>query len=132
MRAAVAALGIVLVLALLPAEVAARSERVVGWPADRVFATAVRFLRIDEGVRIVERDAEAGYILFELSDDGKAYRGALELVIVDERTLRMVLRLDDRPAYMEIGMLDRLERKLRVELGPPPRREPARDPAPGA
>jgi hypothetical protein len=70
-------------------------------------------------VTLVEKDADAGYVLFELKDDGKVYPGALELVTLDDGKLRLVLRIEDRPDYMEIGMLDRLERKLTEELGPP-------------
>lgn len=117
-----------------PSPALARSERVVGWSPDRVFPTAVRFLRIDEGVTIVEKDADAGYVMFELTDEGKVYPGALELVAGEDGKLTLVLRIEDRPEYMEIGMLDRLERKLRDELGPPPKaakpdKKPAR-PAP--
>jgi hypothetical protein len=108
-----------LLLVALTAIADARSEKTVGWTAEKVFPTAVRFLRVDEGVTIVEKDADAGYVLFELKDDGKVYPGALELVTLDDGKLRLVLRIEDRPDYMEIGMLDRLERKLTEELGPP-------------
>jgi hypothetical protein len=115
-------------VALLSGVADARSEKTVGWTAAKVFPAAVRFLRIDEGVTIVEKDPEAGYILFDLADDGKTYRGALELVGLEDGKLRLVLHLEDRPDYMEIGMLDRLERKLRDELGSPPRKPPAEKP----
>ncbi len=113
----------------------ARSEKSVTWELARVFPTAVRFLRVDEGVTIVEKDAEAGYVLFELSDEGKTFPGALELVSYERNgrpAVRIIIRIEDRPEYMEVGMLDRLERKLRDELGPPPRVEakPAPKPAP--
>jgi hypothetical protein len=109
-------------VAAAPADVGARSEKVVGWTQDRVFPTAVRFLRVNEKATILEKDAETGYVLFELPDDGKLYRGALELVVTtdDPPKLRLVLQIEDRPDYMEVGMLDRLERKLRDELGAPP------------
>jgi len=118
-----------LVLAM-PADAGARSERTIGWTAARVFPTAVRFLRIDEHATIIEKDADAGYVIFDLPDEGKVYRGALELAVTsdDPPRLRLVLHIDDRPDYMEIGMLDRLERKLRDELGTPPK--PAPKPAP--
>jgi hypothetical protein len=120
-----------LLLVALTAIADARSEKTVGWTADKVFPTAVRFLRVDEGVTVVEKDADAGYVLFELEDDGKVYSGALELVTLDDGKLRLVLRIEDRPDYMEIGMLDRLERKLTEELGPPkkkPKKEAPKDP----
>ena len=119
-----------LALVALTAIADARSEKTVGWTAERVFPTAVRFLRVDEGVTIVEKDADAGYVLFELKDEGKVYSGALELVTLDDGKLRLVLRIEDRPDYMEVGMLDRLERKLTEELGPPkkkPRPEKPKD-----
>ena len=49
----------------------------------------------------------------------------------DPPKLRLVMHIEDRPDYMEVGMLDRLERKLRDELGAPPRIErPKKKPAP--
>ncbi len=114
-------------LAAAPPVAEARSEKIVRWEASKVFTTAVRFLRLDEGVKVVEKDADAGYVMFELTDDGKTFPGALELVTFDkdgQDAVRIILRIEDRPAYMEAGMLERLERKLRDELGPPPRREP--------
>jgi hypothetical protein len=109
----------------------ARTEKVVGWTQAKVFPAAVRFLRVDEGVKIVEKDADAGYVLFELKDEGKVFPGALELVTVEKdgvERVKLVLRIEDRPEYMEAGMLERLERKLRDELGPPPRREAPKPP----
>jgi len=79
MRRVLSAVLVTAALALAPAGADARSEKVVGWTAARVFPTAVRFLRVDEGVTIVEKDAEAGYVLFELSDEGKTFPGSLEL-----------------------------------------------------
>jgi hypothetical protein len=51
--------------------------------------------------------------------------------------VRFVLQIADRPSWLEIAMLERLERKLRAELGspspapdaPPPRKD---DPKPDA
>jgi hypothetical protein len=120
-----------MLIASAPAPAAARAEREVGWTADRVFPAAVRFLRVNEKVAIVEKDAEAGYVIFELTDDGKAFRGALELVPLENEKLRLVIQIEDRPEYMEIGMLDRLETKLRDELGAPkpkPKPKPEKDP----
>ncbi len=118
-----------------PRPAAARSERTVAYPADKVFPTAVRFLRVDEGLTITERDATAGYVLFELAEDGKVFPGALELVVTENAgrpAVRLVLRIEDRPSYVEAAMLERLERKLRAELGsePPPVRRPPPDKAP--
>ncbi|RMH39282.1 MAG: hypothetical protein D6689_17075 [Deltaproteobacteria bacterium] len=109
---------------------AAKTARTVSYPYEQVFPAAVRFLRIDEGMKIVERDAEAGYILFELAEDGHTYRGSWEVARVRDsegrRASRLIVRLEDRPDYMEQGLLDRFGVKLREELGEPadpPRKE---------
>ncbi|MCG8417422.1 MAG: hypothetical protein MJE77_05700 [Proteobacteria bacterium] len=113
-----------------PQPVQAKSQRVVFYTFEQVWPAAIRFLRVDEGFDIVERDAEAGYVLFAVNEENKRFRGALELVrIKDEngrQALRLVLRVEDRPSYTEISILKRLERKLRYELGEPA--EPAPKP----
>lgn len=123
-----------LLLVALAAPADAKSERNVKWTADKVFPAAVRFLRLDEGVTITEKDPDAGYVMFELPDEDKLWHGALELVEYEKDgrpMLRLIVRLDGRPEYMEIGILDRLERKLRDELGPPPKApEPKPEPEP--
>lgn len=107
-----------------PATAEARTERTTYYSYAQVWPTAIRLLRVDEGHEVVEKDEDAGYVLFEVVEENKRFRGALELVRVkDERGrpgVRMVVRIDDRPAYMELGLLDRLERKLREEYGEPP------------
>src|SRR5512143_1548716 len=120
-------------IAGLTAPASARSEKTLAYPRDQVWPTAVRFLVVDEHVKVTEKDAEAGYVLFDLRDDGKTFRGSLEVMTVvrDGRTLvRFVLQLEDRPSWLEIAMLARLETKLRAELGspsPPPSPRPEPD-----
>ncbi len=48
----------------------ARSEKTLAYPRDQVWPTAVRFLVVDERVKVLEKDADAGYVLFELRDEG--------------------------------------------------------------
>lgn len=126
-------LGLTLLLALAgPAH--ARSEKTLAYPRDEVWPTSVRFLVVDERVKVIEKDPDAGYVLFELRDDGKTYRGSLEVMtIVRERrtSVRFVLQIEDRPDWLEVAMLTRLERKLRAELGapaPPPTNDPPKAP----
>jgi hypothetical protein len=122
-------------LAVVPAW--ARSEKTLAYPRDQVWSTAVRFLAVDEHAKITEKDADAGYVTFELRDEGRPYRGSLEVVTVNHdghSAVRFVLQIADRPSWMELAMLARLEDKLRAELGsptpppPPPRKaEPGKD-----
>ena len=121
----------------------ARAEKTLAYQRDQVWSTAVRFIRVDERLKIIEKDPDAGYVLFELHEEKRTFRGSLEIATImhDNRTYtRFVVTVEDRPAYLETGMLERLERKLHVELGSPapaptpkPREEPKPakpDPAP--
>ncbi len=112
----------------------ARSEKTLAYQRDEVWPTAVRFLVVDERVKVIEKDADAGYVMFELKDDGKLFRGSLEVMTVERdkrKSVRFVLQIEDRPDWLEIAMLTRLERKLRAELGapaPPPAKDPPKAP----
>lgn len=114
----------------------ARSEKSLAYPRAEAWATAVRFLRIDERLKIIEKDADAGYVLFELQEEKKTFRGSLELIEVTKdgrRIIRFVATIEDRPTWIEIGLLNRLERKLRTELGSPapaPSIKPKKDESP--
>lgn len=110
---------------------AAGAVRVVPYAYDRVWPAAVRFLRVDRKLKIVEKDEGAGYVLFEIVDDGKTFQGALELSRTkDERrdATRLAMTIGDRPSYVADALLEKLELKLRDELGeplpPPPAPEP--------
>jgi hypothetical protein len=114
----------------------ALSEKTVLYTFERVWPAAVRFLRVDEGLTITEKDAESGYVLFELREEGKKFAGALELVrttVGEREAIQLVLRIEDRPDYVEQGILTRLEAKLRKELGEPPpvvKKRPPAEPVP--
>jgi hypothetical protein len=127
----------VLVLVLLTSLAHARSEKTLAYTRDQAWPAAVRFLRVDAHVKIIEKDADAGYVLFELVDAKKTYRGSLELVTIEkdgQPVIRFVVSVEDRPTWMEVELLNRLEQKLHAELGPPtsppPKKPPpAKDPA---
>jgi hypothetical protein len=100
----------------------ARSEKTLAYQREAVWPTALRFLIVDEHLKVIDKDADAGYVLFELKDEGRTYRGSLEIISVvrDKRLgVRFVMQIADRPEWMEVGMLNRLERKLHSELGSP-------------
>lgn len=113
----------VLLALLLATSVAeARSEKTLAYPRDPAWAAAVRFLRVDAKLKITEKDADAGYVIFELHEEKKTFRGSLELVDTTKdgrHVVRFVLSIEDRPEYVEIELLNKLEQKLRAELGSP-------------
>ncbi|WP_428266125.1 hypothetical protein [Haliangium sp.] len=130
--AAAMALSVALVVGAGPA--AAKSSRVVRYSFEEVWSTALRLLRIDLGHEIVEKDAEAGYVIFAVNEDGKRFRGTFEVIRFQDGDgrdrLRLLVGIEDRPGYMEDLVLDKLERKLRKERGPPRERAPAPAPDP--
>ena len=128
-----------LVLALWTPDVQARSSSLLAYPQADIWPTAVRFLRIDRGAAIREKDAESGYVLFDLPEGGKTFKGSMELVrVVDgegRESTRVVVTIPDLPRHFEGVMLDKLASKVRDEYGSPapapPRRAPADPPRRG-
>jgi hypothetical protein len=132
---AMIAAGLLALGALLwPLPAAAKSQKKLGYAYEQVWSAAIRFLRVNEGFEIAEKDADAGYVLFVVSEDGKRFRGSLEIVrVTDERNqpgLLLIVGIEGRPEYMEQGILDRFEMKLRAELGSPRPARPTPAPAP--
>jgi hypothetical protein len=113
---------ILLCLLLATSSAYARSEKTLAYPRDPAWSAAVRFIRVNAGLKVIEKDAEAGYVIFEFKEDKKTFRGSLELieVVKDGRKLvRFVVTIEDRPQWVEVELLTKLERKLRAELGAP-------------
>jgi hypothetical protein len=113
-------LSAVVVLTARASSALARSEKAMGYAPKDVWSPTVRFLRVDENLTLVERDPETGYILFELREEKKVFRGSVEIIAAPEHGVRVILDLRERPSYVELAMLERLERKLASELGPAP------------
>jgi len=100
----------------------ARSEKTLAYPREAAWPAAVRFVVVNEHLKVIEKDADAGYVIFELSEEGKTFRGSLEVIDTTKdgrHVVRFVIAIDDRPSWIEIGMLNRLEQKLKAELGSP-------------
>jgi hypothetical protein len=113
---------VLLALLLATGVAEARSEKTLAYPRDQAWPAAVRFIRVDAHLKIVEKDADAGYVIFELHEENKTFRGSLEVIDTEKdgrHVIRFVMQIDDRPQWVEIDMLNKLERKLRAELGSP-------------
>lgn len=107
-----------------PSAAAARSVAALPYESSHVWATAVRFLRVDRNLPIREKDEAAGYVLFDYTEAGKSYRAALELVpFTDEGgrvTTQVSLSITGLPRRYEGALLDGLAAKIRDERGAPP------------
>lgn len=102
----------------------AKQTKVVAYRYAHVWSAAVRMLRVDRGYKVTDKDRENGYILFVFPGSGAVKRcaGSLELVKLRSRSrgrIRLQIEIAHQPAYVELHLLDKLERKLRDEIGPP-------------
>jgi len=122
-----------------PQSALARSTAVLSYPLAEVWPTAVRFVRVDRGYNVREKDEESGYILFDLVEGGKTYKASLELFRASDdqgrEATRAVFSIPDLPRHYEAVLLDKLSAKVRDERGspaPPPPRRPPGERAPDA
>jgi hypothetical protein len=123
-------------LVVSPGRSQARSAAVLSYPLAEIWSTAVRFIRVDRGYAVKEKDETSGYILFELTDNGKPFKGALELVRTTDEEGRDATRasfaIPDLPRHYEVMLLDKLSAKVREERGSPapaPSKKPAEKPS---
>ena len=108
------------------------NRRVLSYPLEQVWPTAIRYLRIDRGFTVTDRDAEAGYMLFEFAlDDGRIGSGSVEMFATDDSSGRpsvsVAVNTDAGPVHMPHAILDGLAAKVRSERGQPaapPKHEP--------
>ena len=113
----------------------ARSSVTVPYAMAEVWPAAIRFLRVDRNYRVREKDEPAGYVLFDLPENKRTYRAALEMVKTTDEEGRVATQLTctitDLPRRYETTLLDQLAVKVGEERGPPAPRPPvAGDPPP--
>jgi hypothetical protein len=133
----VSLVAVAVTLAGRPDQAQARSQAILSYPVAEVWSTAVRFVRVDRGYTVKEKDEESGYILFELVEGARKYKAALELIRATDDlgrdSTRAAFSIPDLPRHFEVMLLDKLSAKVREERGspaPPPPKKPAEDPAP--
>jgi hypothetical protein len=119
-----------LALCSAPSTVQARAKGEVSYPFNSVWTTLVRLVRVDLGCAITEKDKDEGYVIFDYEDAGRTVPGTIELVRSKrgvQEVISLVVQIPAMPSYVERMVIDRLERKLREELGSP-RQAPAAAP----
>lgn len=92
---------------------------------DQTYSTAVRLLHVDMGFKILEKDKDLGYVMFEYTSPesgGKASSGSLELVETRGGT-SVSVQLPAMPHYHEQMIIDSLTKKLSEEYGAPAKKE---------
>lgn len=115
------------------------TKRMLSYPYEHVWPASIRYLRVDRGFKIADKDEEAGYIMFEFtSDDGESGSGSLELVRTEDAAGRpstsLVAITNGGPSYLSNSLLDGVAAKVREERGapaaPPKKAPPEPPPAP--
>lgn len=116
-------------------------SRVLPYPSDQVWPTTIRYLRVDRGFEVVDRDRDAGFILFEFpvgSAGGSKGSGSIELVDTADpsgrRAVKLQIATDAGPLHLPHAIADGLAAKLKTEHGqpapPPPTVPPSPTPPP--
>jgi hypothetical protein len=109
----------------------ARVEADSGYTKLQTYSGALRYLRVDLGYEVVEKDPDAAYLIFKYSPNGQPKNvstGTVEIVATDTR-VKLYVQLPRLPEYHERVLRDGLMKKLREEYGvPPPRTQKKPDP----
>jgi hypothetical protein len=122
-----------------PAPAAARplalleNRRVLSYPFEQVWPTAIRYLRIDRSFEVTDRDEEAGFMLFEFPlDGGRTGSGSLEMFATEDAAGRssvsVAVNTGAGPVHLPNSIIDGIAAKVRSERGqpiePPKKEEP--------
>lgn len=102
-------------------------SRVLPYPTEQVWPAAIRYLRVDRAFTVVDRDQNAGFILFEFplghEPKGPKGRGSMELITTVDPSGRSAVKLqigtDAGPVYLPHAIADGLAAKLKAERGQP-------------
>ena len=113
-------LGLVSVGSLASPSSFGRAEARTGYSKTQTFSGALRYLRVDLGYEITEKDEDAAYVLFRFVPSGKRdpTNGSVEIVEAGE-DVKVLVQIAQLPAYYETLLKDGLMRKLREEYGEP-------------
>ncbi len=118
-----AALSLVL---LLPRPAGAKATKNLAYPFRTIWSTTIRLIRVDRGYKITDKDRDNGFILFVYPGTGSVKKcvASLEFIqtksVVGTPQIRLSLNIQHQPSWVAIQFLDKLERKIRNEQGPPP------------
>jgi hypothetical protein len=104
---------------------------------ERTWNAALRFVRVDSGWKILEKDEASGYLLFDYrsAESTKGTPGSFELVRGhgSDDPVSVLAQLPQMPRYHEQVLLDGLAAKMRREYGDEPeRKRPSEPQAPDA
>jgi hypothetical protein len=119
----VLALAAGLFAAALAPSAGARVDGSSSYTKAQTYSGALRYVRVDLGYELVEKDPDAAYLIFKYTPPGQsknnAVTGTLEVVEAGGN-VRLFVSLPRMPEYHERVFRDGLLKKLRDEYGAPP------------
>jgi len=100
----------------------ARVEAESAYSKAQTYSGALRYLRTELGYEVVEKDADAAYLIFKYRESGQKDRESTGTVEIVESygKVRVYVQLPRMPEYHERVLRDGLMKKLRDEYGAPP------------
>ena len=92
----------------------------------QTYSAALRYLRVDLGYEVTERDPDAAYLNFRYQLPGQNKATATGTVEIVDATghVRLFVQIPSMPEYHERVLRDGLVRKLHDEYGIPPHAAP--------
>lgn len=110
----------------------AKSSYESSYGYDRTWNAGMRLVRVDLGMKLVEKDESAGYLLFDYvspESGKKPVPGSMEFVRSKETgAVRVIVQIPQMPGYHEQVLIDSLQKKMRAEYGDPPKKAPPPSP----
>ncbi len=110
----------------------ARVEADSDYTKAQTYSGALRYLRVDLGYEVVEKDPDAAYLIFRYTQTGQNKRptnGTIEVVETRGR-VKVLFQIPEMPEYHERVLRDGLLKKLRLEYGAPPPKAPTKEERP--
>ncbi len=123
-------LGLLLLGALPASKASARVEERLAYTKNQSYQAALRYLRVDHGYTIVEKDQESGYLLFEYPKRESGFtQGSIQVIERDE-AVAVIVQLPTLPSYHERLLIEGLLKKIREDYGAPPQKKRVEEKAP--
>lgn len=93
---------------------------------EQTYNAALRYVRVDLGFKVTERDPQAAYVMFDYksSESGDRVSAGSVEVVPTGGVVKVVVQLAQMPRYHEQVIADGLQKKLRSEYGEPPKKAP--------
>lgn len=93
-----------------------------GYSFEQTYGTALRMVRVDMGFKVIEKDKDLGYILFEYSspESGKRVTNGSIEIIETKSGSNVSVQVPAMPRYHEQMLIDALTKKLENDHGAPP------------